>query len=524
MNAALLQALPRVARKRLVLIGVGWVCVAVAEAGAYIVLARAITRSDPPGAVLLCAALAVGVTVLVQRAGFLTGARIAGDLYAGLGSVFARARLSWFTEGNRALAGTVAGRVIPSFLSVPAHQLQALIHAPLIPVFILVGIGIIEGVGTAALVGVVVLASFLVQWLAQAWLRRADDGRGAADQAVARASMEFVDHLELLRSAAGPERAVSRMVASWQGQESALARTNKAAALATLASGLATLMPLAAVAILLGVRAGHDPSADLALFVLTLRACAPVEALALAGVMINDLRTALTQYEQVRSAPPLPEPEVARKGNGVQLDLVGVSHLVLADLDARIAPGATVLVTGPTGSGKSTLLGLLMRFDDPQQGRVERGGVDLRDQRFEDVAASVAYVPQDPVVFSGTLAENIQLGDAGASQEQIEAAARRAQLGDVIARDPRGLQQTLGHRGNTLSGGERQRVAIARAFLKEAPILVLDEATSALDLVTEEKIAAEVRSMSDATVVLVTHRSHDIWQPTQRIELGAPNT
>ena len=171
--------------------------------------------------------------------------------------------------------------------------------------------------------------------------------------------------------------------------------------------------------------------------------------------------------------------------------------------------------------GKSTLLGLLQRFDDPAAGAVTLGGVSLSALEETEITARIAYVPQDPVVLTGTLAENIRLGRPGASDDETLHAAERAQLREVIARHPLGIHQHLGIHGQSLSGGERQRVAIARALLKNAPVLVLDEATSALDKNTEERIADALADL-DATLVFVTHRDPAIWHPDRTITLEGP--
>ncbi|MEV3873909.1 ATP-binding cassette domain-containing protein [Streptomyces sp. NPDC049906] len=511
--------LPAAAKRRLTRISLGWALVAVAEAVAYTALAAALAHGLPPGPVLGAAGAAVATTVLVSRSGYLTGARLAGDLYDALGTAFARTKLSWFTEANRALVGTVAGRAVPTLMSVPAHQLQTFVLSPLIPLLLLVGIGIVNGPSAMLFVGALLVVSFLAQSVAQRALARADAARGEAEQAAAAASLEFVDHLELLRTAAGPDRAAARLTAAWRAQGAALARTNDAAAPAGLVSGLAGALPLAGVVVLLAVTGIEDPAAALALLVLTGRAAAPLEALALAGPAVNDLRTTVRQYGAVVTAPALPQPARSTPGNGHRLELVQVSHQpVLRDVSAVIPEGARVLVTGPTGSGKSTLLQLLMRFDDPEEGRVTLGGTPLTELRDEDLAAHFAYVPQEPIVFEGTLAENIRLGNPSATDDDVLEAARTARLDAVVIRSPDGIHQQVGHHGNALSGGERQRVALARALLKDAPVLILDEATSALDATTERQVVAALRQRP-GTIVAVTHRHADLWDATEVITL-----
>ncbi|MBY6306150.1 ATP-binding cassette domain-containing protein [Streptomyces clavuligerus] len=513
------RTLPGAARRRLTRIAFGWALVAVAEAAAYTTLTWAIADGQPPGPVLGAAGAAVATTVLVSRAGYLTGARLAGDLYDTLGTTFARARLSWFTETNRALVRTVAGRAIPTLMSVPAHQLQTFILPPLIPLLLLAGVGIVGGPSAMLFVGALLAVAFVAQSLAQRALARADADRGDAEQAAAAAALEFVDHLELLRTAAGPERAVARLMATWQAQEAAFARTNNASAPATLVSGLAAALPLAGVVVLLAATGTDDPAAALALVVLTGRAAAPLDALALAGLTVNDLRTTVRQYRTVATAPALPEPPRSAPGKGYGLELAGIAHPpVLRDVSALVPEGSRVLITGPTGSGKSTLLNLLMRFDDPEQGRVTLGGAALTDLRYEDLAAHFAYVPQDPIVFDGTLAGNIRLGNPAATDDEVLEVCRTAHLDTVVTRSPHGIHQQVGHQGNALSGGERQRVALARALLKNAPVLVLDEATAALDATTERHILRALRQRP-GTVIAVTHRDTADWDATVVITL-----
>ena len=514
------QAFPSAARRRLALISLGWLLVAAAEATAYTVLAIAIARHQPPAFMLVTATVALGITVLVSRGGYLTGARLAGDLFQGVGAAFTRAKLSWFTEHNRALVGAVAGRAIPALMSVPAHQLQTFILSLFLPLFLLVGIGIVAGVLTMLLVAGFLVVAFIIQFAAQRALSTADGGRSDVEQAAAEASLEFVDHLELLRTAAGPTRAIERLTTRWNAQEEALARTNLASGLATFISSLASIMPLAGLLIMLAARGSVDPGSSLALIVLTARVSAPLDALALAGVSVNELRTTIERYRAVVAAPALREPASPHQARGYRISINEVSYAsVLNDVSAEIPENSTVLITGSTGAGKSTLLSLLMRFDDPDEGRIQVGGVDLAKLRYDDLAERIGYVPQDPVVFEGTLADNIRLGDPTADDVEIVDAAERAALGTVIKQSPLGIHQPMGHRGGLLSGGERQRVAIARALLKKAPILILDEATSAIDTTAEERIAQTIRELPCTTIV-VTHRSSDaIWKPTQRVQL-----
>jgi ATP-binding cassette subfamily B protein len=173
----------------------------------------------------------------------------------------------------------------------------------------------------------------------------------------------------------------------------------------------------------------------------------------------------------------------------------------------RIAPGERVALVGPTGSGKSTFVKLVQRLYDLQGGRIVIDGQDIAQVTQGSLRRAIAVVPQDPALFHRTIAENIGYARPGASQGEIELAARRARAHDFIAALPKGYETLVGERGVKLSGGERQRVAIARAFLADAPILVLDEATSSLDVETEVQVqAATEELMAGRTTIVIAHR------------------
>ncbi|MFM7320476.1 MAG: ABC transporter ATP-binding protein [Armatimonadota bacterium] len=180
---------------------------------------------------------------------------------------------------------------------------------------------------------------------------------------------------------------------------------------------------------------------------------------------------------------------------------------ILDHATLRVLPGERIGIVGETGSGKSTLLHLLLRFQDPDSGRILFDSVDLRDREPGEIRSRIAVVFQETVLFSGTIADNIAAGRPGATEAEIQHAANRARLGAALARFPDGLQTTVGERGHALSGGERQRVGLARAYLRDAPVLILDEPTSALDSVTEADLLASLSElMQGRTVLIVTHR------------------
>jgi ATP-binding cassette, subfamily B, bacterial len=179
----------------------------------------------------------------------------------------------------------------------------------------------------------------------------------------------------------------------------------------------------------------------------------------------------------------------------------------LKDISFEVRPGQVVGLVGPTGAGKSTLVSLLPRFYDAKQGRILLDGVDIRELTLKSLRQQISMVLQEPLLFSGSIAENIRYGRLEASPEEILAAAKAANAHDFIMRLPQQYQTRLGERGAAIAGGERQRIAMARAFLKGAPILILDEPTSSVDSKTEAVILDALnRLMQGRTTFMVAHR------------------
>ena len=180
---------------------------------------------------------------------------------------------------------------------------------------------------------------------------------------------------------------------------------------------------------------------------------------------------------------------------------------VLKGLSFAVAPGKIVALVGPSGAGKSTIASLLLRFYDPQHGRILFDGKTATDYGLHELRSQMAIVPQEVLLFGGSIAENIAYGKPGATQAEIEAAARRANAHDFIASFPEGYATLVGERGIKVSGGQRQRIAIARALLKDPSILILDEATSALDAESERLVQAALEElMKGRTCFVIAHR------------------
>ena len=184
----------------------------------------------------------------------------------------------------------------------------------------------------------------------------------------------------------------------------------------------------------------------------------------------------------------------------------GASH-ILHGIALHVDPGEVVALVGPSGAGKSTLTALLLRFYDPASGRVLVDGHDARDYDLSWLRGQMALVPQDVLLFGGSIAENIRYGRPEATDDEVIAAARAAFAHDFIMQLPQGYGSFLGERGVRLSGGQRQRISIARAMLKNPPLLLLDEATSALDAESERMVQAALEAaMKDRTTLVIAHR------------------
>jgi len=222
--------------------------------------------------------------------------------------------------------------------------------------------------------------------------------------------------------------------------------------------------------------------------------------------------------EPVIRAPAVPD-RLALPVQG-RLEFSGVSfsyptrpsHLALAQFSLVISPGEAVALVGPSGAGKSTVFQLLLRCFDPGQGRILLDGLDIARLDPADLRAQIAVVSQEPVIFAGTIAENIRYGRPSAAEAEVRAAALAAAADEFIQRLPQGYDTLVGERGITLSGGQRQRLAIARAMLRDAPVLLLDEATSALDAENERLVQLGLANLMAGrggrarTTLVIAHR------------------
>jgi len=230
---------------------------------------------------------------------------------------------------------------------------------------------------------------------------------------------------------------------------------------------------------------------------------------------LMELLSAQPAIRECANPVPLPSP-----GRGV----IEMEHITfhypsrpaqaaLQEFSLAVQPGETVALVGPSGAGKSTVFQLLLRFYDPQQGRIVLDGVDISKVKPVDLRARIGIVPQHTVLFADTIRENIRLGRPGASDSDVDVAARAALVDEFVRQLPQGYDTHIGEHGVRLSGGQQQRIAIARAVLKDPPVLLLDEATSSLDAESEELVQRALENlMVHRTTLVIAHRLSTVQQ------------
>ncbi|HEU5070156.1 MAG TPA: ABC transporter ATP-binding protein [Verrucomicrobiae bacterium] len=274
---------------------------------------------------------------------------------------------------------------------------------------------------------------------------------------------------------------------------------------------------VAAVLVYLALSGGvRTTSADfLAVLLAIYSMYRPIKSLTRLYNNLEQARASSERAFQLLDTPfSVPEPAQPKPlhAAGAAIEFAAVSFAygdkpALRDVNLTIAPGQVMALVGPSGSGKTSLTNLLLRFYDPQHGRIRIGGVDLRDVSSRELRNQMAVVTQETILFNDTIRNNIALGRPGATDEEIVAAAKHAYAHEFILQKEGGYEALVGEKGVNLSGGQRQRIAIARAILRDAPILILDEATSALDTESEHAVQQALEQlMQGRTTIVIAHR------------------
>ena len=367
----------------------------------------------------------------------------------------------------------------------------------------------------AGVIAFYVLFTFKVtEWRVKLRKRMNDQDTDANQKAI-----DSLLNFETVKYFGAEEREAERYDKAMEGYQEAAVKTSYSLAFLNvgqsllITGGLVIVMVMAAM----GVQSGSMTVGD---FVMVnsymIQITMPLNFL---GTVYREIRQALVdmgemfglleQDPDVRDKPDAKPLHVS--GGAVTLDDITFGYdperPILKGVSLNVPAGQTVAIVGPSGSGKSTIGRLLFRFYDVQQGSLKIDGQDVRDITQKSLHDAIGVVPQDTVLFNDTVGYNIGYGRDGATQEEIEAAARAAQIHDFIAGLPDGYDTTVGERGLKLSGGEKQRVGIARTFVKNPPILLLDEATSALDTETEQGIQEALkRAGQGRTVITIAHR------------------
>ncbi|MCG7204189.1 thiol reductant ABC exporter subunit CydD [Streptomyces arenae] len=467
---------------------------------------------------LLLAAVAVGralVSWLTELAAHRASAAVKSDLREQLLDRAVALGPDWLSGRRTGSLVTLATRGVDALDDYFSRYLPQLGLAVVVPVAVLARIVTEDWVSAAIIVGTLPLIPLFMVLIGWATQSRTD----RQWRLLSRLSGHFLDvvaglpTLKVFGRAKAQAESIRRITGEYR---QATMRTLRIAFLSSFALELLATLSVALVAVTIGMRLVHgdmDLYTGLVILVLAPEAYLPLRQV---GAQFHAAAEGLAAAEEIFAVLETPVPvsgagEVPAQASlafeGVTVRYPGRSADAVTDVSFTVEPGETVALVGPSGVGKSTLLNVLLGFVRPAEGRVRAGGADLADVDLEKWRSRIAWVPQRPHLYAGTIAENVRLARPDADDDAVREALRDAGALEFVDALPDGAETVLGEDGAGLSAGQRQRLALARAFLADRPVLLLDEPTAALDGATEGEVVAAVRRLSEGrTVLLVVHR------------------
>ncbi|MEU3028965.1 thiol reductant ABC exporter subunit CydD [Streptomyces incarnatus] len=483
---------------------------------------------------LLLVAVSVGralVAWLTERAAHRASAAVKSELRGRLLERAAELGPGWLDGQRTGSLVNLATRGVDALDDYFSRYLPQLGLAVVVPVAVLARIVTEDWVSAAIIVGtlpLIPLFMMLIGWATQARTDR-------QWRLLSRLSGHFLDVVEGLPTLKvfGRAKAQAESIRRITGEyRRATMRPLRIAFISSFALELLATLSVALVAVTIGMRLVHgdmDLSVGLVILVLAPEAYLPLRQVgAQYHAAAEGLAAAEEIFEVLETPVPVSGTTVVPSGavafESVTVRYPGRSVDAVSEVSFTVEPGETVALVGPSGVGKSTLLNVLLGFVRPAAGRVRVGGVDLAELDLAQWRSRIAWVPQRPHLYAGTIAENVRLARPAADDEAVRRALRDAGAWEFVAALPEGAGTVLGEDGAGLSAGQRQRLALARAFLSDRPLLVLDEPTAALDGVTEGEVVAAVRRLAvGRTVLVVVHRPAllEVADRVVRLEPGA---
>ncbi|MFJ8466391.1 thiol reductant ABC exporter subunit CydD [Streptomyces swartbergensis] len=484
---------------------------------------------------LFLAAVAVGralVGWLTELAAHRASAAVKSELRGRLLGRAAQLGPGWLSGQRTGSLVALATRGVDALDDYFSRYLPQLGLAVVVPVAVLARIVTEDWVSAAIIVGTLPLIPVfmvLIGWATQSRMDR-------QWQLLSRLSGHFLDvvaglpTLKVFGRAKAQAESIRRITGEYR---QATMRTLRIAFISSFALELLATISVALVAVTIGMRLVHgemDLYIGLVILILAPEAYLPLRQV---GAQYHAAAEGLAAAEEIFEVleTPVPAsgskaaPEGALSFEGVTVRYPGRSADAVSDVSFTVEPGETVALVGPSGAGKSTLLNALLGFVRPADGRVRVGGVDLADVDLEQWRSRIAWVPQRPHLYAGTIAENVRLARPEADHDAVRRALRDAGALEFVDALPEGVDTVLGEDGAGLSAGQRQRLALARAFLADRPVLLLDEPTAALDGATEAEVVTAVRRLAAGrTALLVVHRPALLGVADRVVRLVEPET